>query len=579
MTATAEAIRSPDELEAELSRWRRERETAETRRQNAARYARDPLLWIDDNVWFASAFDTEAVEQETLRPVKAMLYPGQREFLGAWIDLERLAATGELSFGNVLDEKSRQIGCTWALAAAIRWLLAYSQASGAYIHESQTEVVDGGWTVDSFFGRVKFIDEHLDEIALPPGAEVTYKPPSAGRAYLLSPTGARVRGEVRRDNPGRGTTLDFVIVDEAAHVTHGELVHASLDDACRRGKLYTSTVNGDENFHARLCDARPAGWTYLRQHWSEHPVYGEGTHIAGTQPETCEACQATEAGEPWSHSAPVPHRYPGRLCSPWYDRAVVGKTDEQVASELDIDRGGALTGRVYPEFENAVHVVAEGIEIDPGIPFELAMDFGLDVSPCLVIQNGPYSVDVVGFLEAGDVVGTSGVPAEFAPDIRAYLASLGLEGADVDDSLTLGLRAIGDPSEQYRGERGAPKVAEWRRVGFTIEAPPAHLTKLVDIGIGAVKLLLGGKPKPLRVCGVRASAFATHMRNNVWPTDAVGNRRIGARVPLDNVHNHACTALRYWLLATYPPAGRGKGRVSSPARSRRRIPKASLQAR
>lgn len=574
MTATAE-IRSPDELEAELARWRRERATAEQRRVNAARYARDPLLWIDDNVWFASKFD-EGEERETTRPVKAELYPGQREFLGAWIDLERLARTGELAFGNVLDEKSRQIGCTWALAAAIRWLLGFSQANGAYIHESQTEVVDGGWTVDSFFGRVKFIDEHLDTIAIPPGNEVTYKPPSAGRAYLLSQTGARVRGEVRRDNPGRGTTLDFVIVDEAAHVTHGELVHASLDDACRQGKLYTSTVNGDENFHARLCDARPAGWTYLRQHWSEHPVYGVGVHVAGSDSDGCAACAATQAGEPWSHASPVPHRYPGRLTSPWYDRAVIGKTDEQVASELDIDRGGALSGRVYPEFENAVHVVAEGIELDPAIPLELAFDFGLDMAPCLVIQNGPYAVDVVGIVEGGDLVGSSGVAADFGPAIRAYLGEL--LGHEVSAEFTLGLRAIGDPSEQHRSTTtGAPKIAEWRRAGFVIEPPPAALTNPVSTGIGAVKLLLGGKPKPLRVCGVKAGEFATHMRNNVWPTDAAGNRRIGATKPLDDRHNHAPTALRYWLLATYPPAGRGRGRIASPARSRRRLQRARVR--
>lgn len=578
MTATAEGIRSPDELEAELSRWRTEQETAQTRRANALRYARDPVLWIDDNVWFASKFSEDGYELETgTRPIKARLYPGQCELLGAWLDLERLGKTGELTFGNVLDEKSRQIGCTWALAAAVRWLLAFTQTRGLFMQESQTEVVDGGWTVDSFFGRVRFVDEHLDAIALPSGAEVTYKPPSAGRAYLLSATGASVRGECQRDNPGRGTTLDWAIVEEAAHVTHGELVHASLDDACRSGKLYGSTVNGDENFHARLCDAQPAGWTYLRQHWSEHPVYGRGVHVAGAQPDTCAACSASEAGEPWTHAAPVPHRYPGRLTSPWYDRVVVGKTDEQVASELDIDRGGALSGRVYGEFENAVHVVASGIEIDPQIPLELAMDFGLDMAVAVVIQNAPYSVDVVGIVEGGDLVGSSGVAADFGRVIRSYLVELGLTGADKDDDLTLGLRVIGDPSEQHRSRvTGAPLIAEWRKAGFTIEQPPANLTSPVTIGIGAVKILLGGKPKPLRVCGVRAGAFATHMRNNVWPTDAAGNRRIGATKPQDDRHNHAPTAFRYWLVATYPPAGRGRGRISSPARTRRRIPRARV---
>ena len=232
-----------------------------------------------------------------INTVKMRLYPDQRELIAAWIDLERLARSGELEFGNVLLEKSRQVGGTWALAAIVHWLLSYTATRGLFMHTRAAEVADRGFTIDSFFGRVKYISDRLAPATVPERTPLVFRPFSTDPASIEA-AAATLRGECQRDDPGRGSTYDYALVDEAAHVQHGESVHAAIDDAAVSGKLYLSTPEGDDNFHARLCDEQPQGWEYLRLHWSGHPVYGKGAHIAG-QKARCRACTATRRGVTW----------------------------------------------------------------------------------------------------------------------------------------------------------------------------------------------------------------------------------------------------------------------------------------
>lgn len=539
-----------------------ERDRLEAKRTgNADRYRRDPLLWINECVWVASKF-TERGDRVRIKPVKMRLYPDQRELIAAWIDLERLGATGELEFGNVLLEKSRQVGGTWGIAAAVRWLLSYTSTRGLFMHTRAAEVADRGFTIDSFFGRVKYIDTRLGPADTTDVASLIYRPFSVDPAMIESPTGAVVRGECQRDDPGRGSTFDWAIVDEAAHVQHGESVHKAIDDAAVTGKLYLSTPEGEDNFHARLCNEQPEGWQYLRLHWSGHPVYGKGQHVAGTK-KGCKLCTATRKGVRWTARNPRAHRYPGRLTSPWYDRAVLGKTDEQVAAELDIDRAGALGARVYAEFDPRVHVVEEGIGYDPNLPLELAFDFGLDATTVPVLQPSSTEVRVIGLFEAGDLFGSQATPDAVVSGLTAYLEALGVPD-DVLEHLDE-LRVIGDRAGRARStQTGVSDIQAYRSRGLEIATPPDHLVRVVDTSVTAVKLLLAGTPKDLRVCGVNGRAFSHHMRHNVWPMDAQGNRRVGATAPLDNVHNHSMRAFAYWAVATHPPQGSSEVEMSVP---------------
>lgn len=526
------------------------------------RYARRPLDWITDFVWTYSPFNPTG----RLQPVRLAPFPGQVATVEAWIDLAHLERTGELVWQDVVAEKSRQIGETWAVAAVLAWALHLHRITGLAMHEKAAKIDDGGQrnTHESLFGKIRFIDRRLGSTnGLPADGVQRAAVPGAGQPLAFRPfsrdpakvenleTGAVLLGEGQTDNPGRGSTLDCCVVDEAAHVQHGEKVHAAIDEACKRGKLYLSTPEGQGNMHARLAKERPQGWTYLRLHWSDHPHYRVGAHIAGADPD-CQRCQATRDGIPWTPSEPRSHRYPGKITSPWYDERVVGKTDEQVANELDIDRERAKPHRVYPEWSSDRHVAADPIGYDPEFfhLLELALDPGLDVCSVLVFQDMPTELRMIGILEQGSVLGSSGVASNIADALTAYLAELGVP----DEFLTFEWRrriyGVADPAAHNRETAtGKSYVQELRKKGFFFTKPPSRLTKTIAPSVSAAKRLLEGWPKPLRVCPDRCEAFVDHARENTWRVSPDG-RVLGLN---DDVHNHAMRALAYYAVAKFPP--------------------------
>jgi hypothetical protein len=510
------------------------------------RYARDPVAWIAETpIWVASKFG----EGGRVRPVRFRLFPDQAETIDAWIDLEHLAETGELKFRNVAIEKSRQIGETWLFAVVVLWVLTFHRTVGLAMHRKGAEIDDGGQrnTVKSLFGKIRYVSERLgSDNGLP-------DPAARARLAGVSRLAFRPFSQGQIDDPGRGGTFDYVLIDEAAFVEHGEKVHAALSDACPTGKAYLSTVNGDGNVHARLCDEKPKGWRYLRLHWSKHPVYSKGLHVAG-EADDCALCAGTRAGLVWNAENPQAHRYPGRLTSPWYDDAILDKTDEQVANELDIDRERALSGRVYSEFQTDVHVVAGGIEWQTEFEYklELAWDYGLDTTAIVVCADMATEYLVLGLVEMGDDHGSTATPELVAARLREYLVELGVPPERATPEWTRRITAFGDPAGHNRETSTNRAItADYRRQGFQIAKPPTRLTRRVDPGISAVKRLLLGTPKRLRVCGVNAETFARHMRNYTWPTDDRGRRRPEATKPRDGEHGHACDAFRYLIVAKF----------------------------
>jgi hypothetical protein len=252
------------------------------------------------------------------------------------------------------------------------------------------------------------------------------------------------------------------------------------------------------------------------------------------------------------------------------------KTDEQVASELDIDRVRSLSGRVYPGFTKGIHVIDGGIPYDPALPIQFGWDYGLDCTSVPVLQDGPEEVRVIGLLEMGDLFGNVATPEQVSVRLRQYLMELGVPEEDCTHDATLRMRAVGDPAGQARSlESAKPYVQQYRNQGFAIDRPPTRLTARVDFSIISVQRLLTGAPKALRVCGVNAREFAIHMGSNRWKTDAHGVPT-QPRALLDDVHNHCARAFAYWAVATYPPPTGGKARTGVPTG---RIPTAGMVAR
>jgi hypothetical protein len=130
-----------------------------------------------------------------------------------------------------------------------------------------------------------------------------------------------VTAEGEGPDPARGSHFHGVLLEEAARIPWSEQVHASVRSVCPDGRLYNSTPHGTGNAYGRLAKTRPTNFRFLRHHWSVHPVYSQGVHVAGSKPGSCKLCRGNERGDRWEASDPTCHRYPGKLTSPWYDRA------------------------------------------------------------------------------------------------------------------------------------------------------------------------------------------------------------------------------------------------------------------
>ena len=497
------------------------------------RYRRDPFALLDDEMVMIPVMG--GFTEGPLIP-----YDHQREIVSAWVDIEHLARTGELLFRNVHDEKSRQMGVTWIVAYVVLWCLYFHAVPGLALSKKSTDVEDGAEGFDSFFGKVRYMHRRMPLSVKQPlqfrqSPESVIQRPGSDASYLV--------GEGATPDPGRGSRFGYVVLDEAAFMPWSKAVHRTVSRSCPEGRFYNSTANGLDNIHYQLRTDRPDGYTFLRHHWSKHELYGDGKHVAGSDPEGCQLCAGNLQGVPWDPRETLAHRYPGRLTSPWYDQAVLDMDDEDVASELDIDYERSLPARVYAEFSEEVHVADEPVPYDPLIFVELGWDYGLDMTAVVICQETPTEYRVIGEFEQSDLT-----PDQVAAGVRWQLQKLGMEEWQMKPEHTLQLYCVGDPAGEGRDlATGRPFVDEYRRAGFGITSQRFPIARTIS----ATKRLMRGQPKRL-VVSPTCERFIEHAKMNKWPTDRLGNRKPAEREPLNNVHNHMMRAFAYLISKKFP---------------------------
>jgi len=522
------------------------------------RYARDPFLHLEKgHIWIP---DLRTLEPVNLNPPWAH----QEEVMRSWFDLDYLTRSGILRLRNVHEEKSRQMGLTWILAYAVWWVATYHFAPLLVLHLNSAEVDDGGpnSTIDSFFGRVRYIQTIDDDDGRPYlprefTAPLVWK--SSPESLIINPvTRSYVVGEGATPNPGRGGRYKGGVLDEAARIPWGESVHASLTRAIPDGRFYNSTPAGEDNAYYRIRDTRPRGYIFLRHHWSKHPVYGMGAHVAGAEPEACVLCQGNVAGIEWDATEPRAHRYEGKITSPWYDDAVTELTDQQVAAELDIDYAGSLEGRVYPEFSEDVHVEADGIPFEPTLPIEISVDYGfIGYQSFGIFQEAPFELRMIGEFEASGLTPDQDV-AGLRNAVRRLIMAAGISSEQADKMLTVNAMrewtVVGDPAgEITQKSTGRPLKADYARHGLVIQSKPRSIATTII----AVKRLLRNRPKPLRVSGPTCVESVGHFKMNRWPTDREGKLKPNAREPENDRHNHMMRGIAYYVSWKYPPPDTG----------------------
>lgn len=520
------------------------------------RYKLDPFAHLEDG--HVRILDLETQAAAPFKPTDA-----QREMLEAWFDLHHLresAKTGEpeLLFRNVHEEKSRQEGATTALAYGFLWVVQYHDARGLVVHVNGDEVDDGGQasTYDSIFGKIRYMAEH--GVVGPPDGVDTFWPehlrPGRYLSWRARPSMIRnrlrpqsyIRGAVQSPDVGRGRKYTHGLLDEAARLAWGESVQAAITRAIPSGRFYNSTPFGKANAYYRIREQRPANFIFLRHHWSGHPLYSKGLHVAGDQPDRCPLCAGTAKGEKWTPENPVAHRYPGKLTSPWFEEAILELTDSQVAQELEIDYEGSLTARVFPEFSAERHVV-DSIAYEPLLPLEFSIDYGWGASATWIniYQRAPGELRQIG-----EVVVMQGVPETVIAELVEVLADLGVTLTELEPRFMQQMRVIGDPAGDAPLATGGTLTSEYRKQGFNPQPAPNDMATTLN----AVKRLLG-LSQPVRFLISREACPQTirAFEQNRWPTDRTGAIKANATEPLNDVHNDGMRSTAYYVAKTFPP--------------------------
>jgi hypothetical protein len=542
---------------------RRNAQLARLRAPIDERYARDPLAHLEDGHVLIlgladDADDPDLVADDDgvsvrLKRVAFEPYPHEVEVIRSWVDVDYLTRTGRARFNNLHEEKSRQMGMTWTAAWVLLWALTYHpETVGLVTHLKLGKVDDGGShnTTESIFGRIRFMAESTTADGgstwpehMRPADRLRFRggnDPDITNAF----TGARIVGSGATEDPARGGTYTHALVDEAARIPWGSSVQESLVRACPRGRFYNSTPRGKDNVYYELREPRRRGFIYLRHHWSQHPIYGQGAHVAGAEPGTCELCANTNAGVEWNPADPQSHRYPGKLTSPWYDQAIIELTDEQVAQELDISYERSLEARVYPEFQADLHTI-DYVPYAPDVNVELSWDFGVDTTAVGIWQDYRDVLVKIGEYEAHDLA-----PEDVAAGLRTVLQDLGVPVAHTMPNFTREWFAIGDPAGEARQQATARSlIDDYRGLGFNITTQ----RQSIDRTIVALKRLLIGRPKPVRYSRETCPLTIRHLEQNRWPTDRQGRRKPNVREPLNDQHNHMLRADAYYVCFKYPP--------------------------
>lgn len=222
-----------------------------------AKYARDPLLFLDH---WAVTYDPRV--KPSLMPF--VMFPRQREFI-AWLH-------GRFeSRENGLVEKCRDAGFTWLAIAYALWAWLFRGPVKIGVGSRKALLVDRIGDPDSIFEKARIQLRYLPPELLPAGFSVAR---DAASMRIVNPdTGAAITGEAG-DQIGRGGRSSMYVLDEAAFIERPELVDAALSqnsDCIIEGSTVNPGAVGGPFHRKRLrAEGTPALFEFDWRHDPRH---------------------------------------------------------------------------------------------------------------------------------------------------------------------------------------------------------------------------------------------------------------------------------------------------------------------
>jgi hypothetical protein len=284
------------------------------------------------------------------------------------------------SGNDCLLDKSRDMGATWLVLAAILHQFLFTDGFAALLGSRKEDAVDN-WQLDSLFGKLDFMLRHLPPWMLPHGFSF-----QKHRNYLKisSPkTGNSIVGEATNPNFSRSGRYSCIFLDEFAFIDDSSTIWMATGDAspCR---LAVSTPNGKGNKFYEL--RYESNIDVKSLHWSLHP----------------------------------------KKTDEWYQKQCFRRTPEEIAQELDISYERSTKGRVYgTELDEMKKKLRIGdFPFDPSLPVETSWDFGI-ADPTSI---GFYQTNMFGEVRMIDYYQNSDVSVDhYIKVLRDKTENLGYE--------------------------------------------------------------------------------------------------------------------------------------------------------
>lgn len=309
---------------------------------------RDPVFFANYFLW---TYDPRPEVQN--HKTVFILYDFQEEALRWLVQHIREGKDG-------LMDKSRDMGATWLVLAAILHQFIFADGFAALLGSRKEDAVDNG-QLSSLFGKIDFMIRTLPAWMLPPGFNI-----SRHRNYmkLINPRNDNtIVGEATSPNFSRSGRYSVIFLDEFAFVDESSLIWMATGDAspCR---LAVSTPNGKGNKFYEL--RYESSIDVISLHWTKHP-------------------KKTEE---------------------WYKSQCVRRTPEEIAQELDISYERSTRGRVFGnelDWMKANGRIGE-FPYDPTLPVETSWDFGIaDPTAIGFYQTNQFGeVRMIEYYECGD---------------------------------------------------------------------------------------------------------------------------------------------------------------------------------
>ncbi len=143
---------------------------------------------------------------------------------------------------DYLIEKSRQIGCTWTLAAFVLWAVIFRKDFAGLVMSYKESLV-ASKTTESIFGKIRFMLLRLPE-------EYRNRLDVGFNSISCKETGASAIGETSNTRSGRGGTYSFVWLDEFAHFQDAEEIYQSVRSGAK--SLWVVSTPFGKNFFYKL---------------------------------------------------------------------------------------------------------------------------------------------------------------------------------------------------------------------------------------------------------------------------------------------------------------------------------------